>query len=227
MEDFKAIKSTFNKLKVDPQSATFAKEILDKRLLLRLKKSKYTLDKQFFKNVNLLDEKSVIFNPESVDRTDYVEKRDIDHSTLYSFSRPFELVHADVGNLEFLGKNATFSQYVLVLVDLFSSKTYTYPMKSRKEIKQKLKQFYEEVKEKRKGKKMKLQVGQEFQQLRIKGLNKEHNVEMFSTSLRGGKAFPAEQKIRKLKKKSCPIELSTKTVEIDPPKNDRNLNRKY
>ena len=227
MEDFKAIKNTFNKLKVDPQSATFAKEILDKRLLLRLKKSKYTLDKQFFKNVNLLDEKSVIFNPESVDRTDYVEKRDIDHSTLYSFSRPFELVHADVGNLEFLGKNATFSQYVLVLVDLFSSKTYTYPMKSRKEIKQKLKQFYEEVKEKRKGKKMKLQVSQEFQQLRIKGLNKEHNVEMFSTSLRGGKAFPAEQKIRKLKKKSCPIELSTKTVEIDPPKNDRNLNRKY
>ena len=194
---------------------------------MRLKKSKYTLDKQFFKNVNLLDEKSVIFNPESVDRTDYVEKRDIDHSTLYSFSRPFELVHAGVGNLEFLGKNATFSQYVLVLVDLFSSKTYTYPMKSRKEIKQKLKQFYEEVKEKRKGKKMKLQVGQEFQQLRIKGLNKEHNVEMFSTSLRGGKAFPAEQKVRKLKKKSCPIELSTKTVEIDPPKNDRNLNRKY
>ena len=194
---------------------------------MRLKKSKYTLDKQFFKNVNLLDEKSVIFNPESVDRTDYVEKRDIDHSTLYSFSRPFELVHAGVGNLEFLGKNATFSQYVLVLVDLFSSKTYTYPMKSRKEIKQKLKQFYEEVKEKRKGKKMKLQVGQEFQQLRIKGLNKEHNLEMFSTSLRGGKAFPAEQKVRKLKKKSCPIELSTKTVEIDPPKNDRNLNRKY
>ena len=63
MEDFKAIKNTFNKLKVDPQSATFAKEILDKRLLLRLKKSKCTLYKQFFENVNLLDEKSVIFNP--------------------------------------------------------------------------------------------------------------------------------------------------------------------
>ena len=218
MGDFKAIKNAFNKLKVDPQSAAFAKEILDKRLLLRLKKPKYPLDKQFFKNVNLLDEKSVIFNPESVDRTDYVEKRDIDRSTLYSFSRPFELVHADVGNLEFLGKNATFPQYVLVLVDLFSSRTYTYPMKSRKQIRQKLEQFYEEVKEKRKGKKMKFQVDQEFQQLRIKGLNMEHNVEMFSTSLRGGKAFAAEQKIRGLKKRVALLNSQRKLLKLTPKK---------
>ena len=111
----------------------------------------------------MLDKKGVIFNPESVNRTDYVEKRDIDRSTLYSFSRTFELVDADVGNLEFLGKNATFPQYVLVLVDLFSSKTYTFPMRSRRQIRQKLQQFYNEIKEKRKGKKMKLQVDQEFE----------------------------------------------------------------
>ena len=46
---------------------------------------------------------------------------------------------------------------------------------------------------------MKLQVDQEFQQVRIKDLNDLNNVEMFSTSLRGGKAFAAEQKIRELK----------------------------
>ena len=45
---------------------------------------------------------------------------------------------------------------------------------------------------------MKLQVDQEFQQLKIKDLNKQNNVKMFSTSLRGGKAFAAEQKIREL-----------------------------
>ena len=95
MEDFKVAKDAFNKLKVDPQSATFAEEILDKKLLVRLKKSKYSRDKQFFKNVNLLDKKSVTFNPESVSRTDYVEKRNIDRSILYSFSRPFELVHTE------------------------------------------------------------------------------------------------------------------------------------
>ena len=48
------------------------------------------------------------------------------------------------------------------------------------------------LKIKEKGKKIRLQVDQEFQQLQIKDLNKKNNVEMFSTSLRGGKAFAAE-----------------------------------
>ena len=197
--DFKAARNAFDKLKLDPSSAAFAEEILDKKLLLKLKKSKYVNDKNLFKLVNLLEKNSVIFEPGSVKRTDYVEKREIDHSTLYSFDAPFQLFHADVGNLEFLGKNSTFAQYVLDLVDLFSSKIYTYPMKSRKQIRQKLEQFYDDVKSKRKGKKMKLQVNQGFKQVKIKDLNDLNNVEMFSTSLRGGKAFAAEQKIRELK----------------------------
>ena len=105
-------------------------------------------------------------------------------------------MHADVGNLEFLGKNATFPKYVLVIVDLFSSKVYTYPVKSRKQIRQRLEQFYEDIKKKGKGKKMRLQVDQEFKQIRINDLNKQNNMQMFSTSIRGGKAFAAEQKIR-------------------------------
>ena len=140
----------------------------------------------------MLENDNVIFHTDSVKRTDYVEKREIDHSTLYSFDGPFQLFHADVGNLEFLGKNATFPQYVLVLVDLFSSKVYTYPMRARKQIRQRLEQFYEEVESKRKGKKMKLQVDQEFQQVKIKDLNRENKVEMFSPSLRSGKGFAAE-----------------------------------
>ena len=56
------------------------------------------------------------------------------------------------------------------MVDLFSWKVYTYPMKSRKQIRQKLEQFYRDVCGRRKGKKMKLQVDQEFQQVRIKDL---------------------------------------------------------
>ena len=60
-----------------------------------------------------------VFEPENVNRTDYVEKREIDHSTLYSFNTPFQLLHADIGNLEFLGKNATFQQYFLVMLTCF------------------------------------------------------------------------------------------------------------
>ena len=149
---------------------------------------------------------------------------------LHSFYAPCLLFHADVANLEFLGKNATFPQYVLVLVDLFSSKVYTYPMKSRKQIRQKLEQFYRDVRSKIKNKKMRLQVDQEFQQVKIKDLNDLNNVEMFSTFLRGGKAFAAEQKIRELKtriaklfsqKLKSPrkiIEKSTANVNIQPKK---------
>ena len=46
---------------------------------------------------------------------------------------------------------------------------------------------------------MRLQVDQEFQQLKINELNKQNNMQMFTTSLRGGKAFAAEQKIKELK----------------------------
>ena len=36
----------------------------------------------------------------------------------------------------------------------------------------------------------------EFQQIKIKDLNDKYNVEIFSTGIRGRKAFAAEQKIR-------------------------------
>ena len=78
---------------------------------------------------------------------------------------------------------------------------------------------------------MKLQVDQEFQQQKIKDLNEKNNVKMFSTSLRGGKAFAAKQKIRELKTrisklkgqklKITPnkiIEISTKNMNIQPSK---------
>ena len=85
----KLARSNFDKLKIDPSSAAFAEEILDKKLLLKLKKSKYVERKKNFNLVNLLDKKNVIFEPDRITRTDYVEKREIDHSTLYSFDAPF------------------------------------------------------------------------------------------------------------------------------------------
>ena len=47
---------------------------------------------------------------------------------------------------------------------------------------------------------MRFQTDLEFQQNEIKKRNKKYNVEMFSTKVRGGKAFAAEQKIREFKK---------------------------
>ena len=112
-----------------------------------------------------------------------------------------QFFHADVAYLQFLAKSAVDPKYALVCVDLFTSKIYVYTMKARRNLPNKLELFYKEIQKKRpNNEKMRLQTDQEFQQNEIKKLNQKYNVEMFSTRLRGGKAFAAEQKIRELKK---------------------------
>ena len=54
---------------------------------------------------------------------------------------------------------------------------------------------------------MRLQVDQEFQQVKIKDLNDLNNVDMFSTATRGGKAFAAEQKMKELKTRIAKLSL--------------------
>ena len=73
-------------------------------------------------------------------------------------------------------------------------------MKKRHLLKKKMELFNEEISNKRSNETMKLQTNLEFQQNEIKKLNKKHNIEMFSTRVRGEKAFAAEQKIREFKK---------------------------
>ena len=79
---------------------------------------------------------------------------------------------------------------------------------------QKLRTFYNDVINKRKVKRMRLQVDNEFQQVKIKDLNDLNNVETFTTAVRGGKVFAAEQIIRKLKTR---IEkINAQKLEISP-----------
>ena len=115
------------------------------RLLKKLKKSKYAKNSLLFKLIYLADNK--LDDKEKVPtRADYVEKREIDRSNLYNFDGSLQLIHADVANLELLGKNVRISRYVLLVVDLYSLKVYVYPMRSRKQILQKMKLFYDEIK---------------------------------------------------------------------------------
>ena len=81
---------------------------------------------------------------------------------------------------------------------------------------QKLRTFYNNVTNKSKGKRMRLQVDNEFQQVKIKDLNDLNNVEMFTTAVRGGKAFAAEQKIRELKTRIP--EISAQKLKISRTK---------
>ena len=58
-------------------------------------------------------------------------------------------MHGDIANLEFLGKSATVPKYALLIVDLFSSKVYVYPMQLQKQLLKYLNIFYVEIKNKR------------------------------------------------------------------------------
>ena len=112
MEDKKVLKkdrTLFNSLKTDPVSVLFAEELLDNWLLNKLKKSRYESDKQLFKLVNLADNKDFLSSKDIFTRVDYVEKRETDRSSLYSFNGRFQLLHVDVGNLEILGKKCNIS----------------------------------------------------------------------------------------------------------------------
>ena len=89
-------------------------------------------------------------------------------------------------------------------------------MHSRKQILEKIALFYDEIKNNRKNKLIRLQVDNEFQPVKIKDLNEMNNVEMFATSIRGGKAFAAEQKIRELKTRIS--KLNAQKPKISPTK---------
>ena len=116
-------------------------------------------DKDFYKNENSLV-------------TPFVDKRtNIDRSTLYSFSKLFEALQADIADLRFLAKSAVDPEYCLLIVDLFTSKTYVFRMKNRSLLAKKLEVFFNEIQSKRTGK-MRLQTDLEFNQNRIKQLNK-------------------------------------------------------
>ena len=132
------LKKLFNRLQVDSKSMLFVQDQISDKLLRKLKKSKYKKEKEFVNSFDLLVDKKIDFNKKDDGRysisikAEYVQKNDdIDRSALFSIQTPFDLLHADVGDLRFLGKSAADPKYCLLLVDLFTSKVYVYGMKNR------------------------------------------------------------------------------------------------
>ena len=192
----------FRNLQRDPRSVfysigTFSKSVVNKAYKSANKKDvvfvnlyKKLEDKNFYQKKEILPLVTPFFN----------QKSDVDHSTLYSISKPFDLVHGDIADTRFLAKSAVDPKYCLLLVDLFTSKIYIYPMKNRGLLAKKLRLYYEDIQNKRKGK-LRLQTDLEFKQSQMGNLNAEFNAEMFHTKIRRGKDFAAEQKVREFIKK--------------------------
>ena len=195
-ENYKRTKNIYNVLKKDEESVLFGSEKLNKNLIKKIKRTSYEKDNIFLRLYESVERVNVDEVNEIPTFVPFLEnKKSINNSTLYSFNGSFQLLHADIADIRFFSKSAADPHYCLLFVDLFTQKIYTFPMKKRALLKNKMKMLYEEIENKRKDR-MRLQTDLEFQQNEIKKLNKKYNVEMFSTR----KAFAAEQKIREFKK---------------------------
>ena len=135
-------KNIFEDLNTDTKSILLSEENIHKRLLKKLKKSSYCEEKLFLKLIDLIENDIDQINQtkeiQIPTRLDYVEKREIDSSALYSSDGPFHFIHVDVASLEFLGKLVTTPNYALLIVDFYPSKVFVYPMRSRKQTLQRL-----------------------------------------------------------------------------------------
>ena len=156
------IQNLFRNLQKDPKSVFYSVGNLSKSILNKATKSVYEKDKVFVNLYNQLEDENFYQNNNLPLVTPFVNKKsNVDHSTLSSIGKPFELLHADIADTRFLAKSAVDPKYCLLLVDLFTSKIYIYPMKNRSLLAKKLKLFYEDTNQKR-TRRMHLQADLEF-----------------------------------------------------------------
>ena len=107
MDKLKQTKNLFEKLIRDKKSIFYAAERISRTLLNKANKSLYEKDKIFYKHYLDLEDKNMLHENKNTKTrihfyTPFVEqKKHIDQSSaLYSIGTPFELVHADVADIQ-------------------------------------------------------------------------------------------------------------------------------
>ena len=105
---------------------------MSRALLNKAKKSRYGKDIVFVNLYNQLEDKNFYQKNNNLPLVmSFVNKRsNIDDSTRYSIRKSFELLHADIVDLRFLAKSVVDPKHCLLIVDLFTSKIYVYPIKN-------------------------------------------------------------------------------------------------
>ena len=130
------IQNLFRNLQKDPKTIFHSVSNLSRTLLNKARKSTYTKDNVFVNLYNQLEDKNFYQKNNNLPLvTPFVNKRsNVDRSTLYSISKPSELLHADIADLRFLAKSAIDPKYSLLIVDLFTSKICNLPNENQKFI---------------------------------------------------------------------------------------------
>ena len=130
------IQNLFRYLQKDWKSIFYSVSNLIRILLNKARKSTYTKNNVFVNLYNQLEDKNFYQKNNNLPLvTPFVNKRsNVDRSTLYSISKPSELLHADIADLRFLAKSAIDPKYSLLIVDLFTSKICNLPNENQKFI---------------------------------------------------------------------------------------------
>ena len=138
-----SVNNLLNNLQKNPKSIFYLVGNLSETVLNKVSKSIFDKDKVFVNLHNQLEDKNFRskkeFLPIVTPFSD--EKSNVDHSALFSIGKPFELFHADIADTRFLARSAVGPKYYLLLVDLFTSKIYIYPIENRSLLVKKLKLF--------------------------------------------------------------------------------------
>ena len=168
------VENLFKKIQKDPKSVFYSVGNLSNSVLKKASKIFYEKEKVFVNLYNQLEAKNLYQkrNILPVVTSFISSKSNVNHSTLYSICKPFELMHADIADTRFLEKSAVDPKYCLLLIDLFTSKLYVYPMKNISLLSKKLRLFYEDIEKKNKKKtgRMCLQTDLEFKQNQFSNL---------------------------------------------------------
>ena len=129
-EQKKAV-NLYNALVNDSKSVFYATDKIAKTLIKKSRNSLYKKNIVFVNIYNGLENKKFLSEKIPLN-TPFVEKKqDIICATLYSFSRPFEALRADITYISFLARSAVDQKFCQLFVHLFTSKIYTYPMEKR------------------------------------------------------------------------------------------------
>ena len=98
------IENLFRNLQKDPRSVFYSIRTLSESIIKKTHRSFYEKDVVFVNLYKELEDKNFYQKKEilSLVIPFFNQKSNVDHSTLYSISKPFDLVHRDIADTRFL-----------------------------------------------------------------------------------------------------------------------------
>ena len=124
------------------QKCFYAANKITKILVKKARNSLYKKDTVFVNIYNKLEKKIFQSQKHCLLEPRLLKKKNIIRTTLSSSSGPFQALQADIAYVSFLARSAVDPTFCPLFVDFFTSKIYTYLMKTRNFLAKKIYKIY-------------------------------------------------------------------------------------